>query len=66
MSSHKIPIETSARHVHVSKEDFEKLFGPGAELTFDKPLSQPGQFLAKERIPGGNFHDRLQNSWCGK
>ncbi len=59
MSSHKIPIETSARHVHVSKEDFEKLFGPGAELTFDKPLSQPGQFLAKERItvvgPNGSF-----------
>lgn len=59
--SHKIPIETSARHVHLSKSDFETLYGPGAELTFEKPLSQPGQFLAKERItvkgPGGSFEN---------
>ncbi len=59
--SHKIPIETSARHVHLSKSDFETLYGAGAELTFEKPLSQPGQFLAKERItvkgPGGSFEN---------
>lgn len=55
----QIPIETSARHIHVSREDFEELFGEGAELTFVKELSQPGQFLAKERItvvgPKGSF-----------
>ena len=28
----KIPIETSARHIHVSKEDFEKLFGKEESL----------------------------------
>lgn len=46
----KIPIEISARHVHVSREDFERLFGEGAELTPVKELSQPGQYLAKERV----------------
>ena len=50
MGSIKIPIETSARHIHISREDFEKLFGEGKELTFVKELSQPGQYLAKERI----------------
>lgn len=61
MSSIKIPIETSARHIHISKEDFEKLFGAGKELTFVKELSQPGQYLAKERItvegPRGKFEN---------
>jgi len=40
----KILVETSARHVHLSKDDLAKLFGEGAELTFKKALSQPGQF----------------------
>lgn len=57
----KIPIETSARHIHVSREDFEALFGKGASLTFVKELSQPGQFLAKERLsvvgPKGVFEN---------
>lgn len=57
----KIPIEISARHIHVSKEDFETLFGKGSELTFVKELSQPGQYLAKERItiagPKGTFEN---------
>ncbi|MGO5052517.1 PduL/EutD family phosphate acyltransferase [Lachnospiraceae bacterium LCP25S3_G4] len=46
----KIPIEISARHIHVSKEDFSILFGEHADLTFSKELSQPGQYLAMERI----------------
>lgn len=46
----KIPIEISARHVHLSKSDLEKLFGPGAELTKFKDLSQPGQFAANETL----------------
>lgn len=45
-----IPIETSARHVHMCKEDFELLFGKGAEPTFVKELSQPGQYLCRERV----------------
>ena len=55
----KIPIETSARHIHISKEDFETLFGEGKELTFVKELSQPGQYLAAEKLavigPRGEF-----------
>ena len=57
----KIPIETSARHIHLCRKDFEALFGEGAELTFQKELSQPGQFLAKERVnlvgPKGTFEN---------
>ena len=43
-------VETSARHVHVTKEDLEILFGKGAKLTHKKDLSQPGQFAAEERV----------------
>ena len=54
-----IPIETSARHVHVSREDFEILFGKDKDLTFKKELSQPGQFASNERVivkgPKGSF-----------
>ncbi|MFC1534943.1 acetate/propionate family kinase [Thermodesulfobacteriota bacterium] len=46
----EIPIETSAHHVHLSKEDVDKLFGQGHELTFFKELSQPGQFACKEIV----------------
>lgn len=43
-------VETSARHVHVSQEDLETLFGKGYELTKKKDLSQPGQFACEERV----------------
>ena len=39
----KVLVETSARHVHLSKEHLEVLFGKGYELTVKKELSQPGQ-----------------------
>ena len=45
-----IPIETSARHIHITEEDFQTLFGPGAKPTFAKELSQPGQYACKERL----------------
>lgn len=45
-----VQVEVSARHVHLSREDLRTLFGSGAELTPVRDLSQPGQFLAKERI----------------
>lgn len=43
-----IPVELSARHVHLSEEDALALFG--APLTPARELSQPGQFLSKERV----------------
>ena len=43
-------VETSARHVHLTKEAFEVLFGSGAELTVKKYLSQPGQFASEQRV----------------
>lgn len=43
-------VETSARHVHVTKETLEILFGKGYELTVKKDLSQPGQFASNERV----------------
>lgn len=46
----KILIETSARHVHLSREDMDVLFGKGAELTVKKDLSQPGQYISHERV----------------
>ena len=46
----KFIIETSARHVHLTKEHIEILFGAGYELTLKKDLSQPGQFACEERV----------------
>lgn len=46
----EIMIEVSARHVHLTQEHLEILFGEGHQLTPDKWLSQPGQFLSKERV----------------
>ncbi len=48
--SNKIMVETSARHVHVTKEDLAILYGEGYELTKKKDLSQPGQFACEERV----------------
>ena len=43
-------VETSARHVHVTQQDLETLFGKGYELTVKKMLSQPGQYASAERV----------------
>ncbi|MBR5523680.1 MAG: phosphate propanoyltransferase [Clostridia bacterium] len=43
-------VETSARHMHVSQEHLEILFGKGYELTKKKDLSQPGQYACAERV----------------
>ena len=54
-----IEMEASGRHVHVTKQQAETLFGHG--LTPDRPLSQPGQWVAKERVtvvgPKGEFRN---------
>lgn len=46
----EVLVEISARHLHVSKEDLEVLFGKGYELTPKKDLSQPGQFACEEKV----------------
>lgn len=44
-----IPIEISARHIHITKEDWATLFGMVA-MTVDHPITLPKQFVAKERV----------------
>lgn len=48
--SNKVLVETSARHVHLTEDQIEILFGKGATLTHKKDLSQPGQFACEERV----------------
>lgn len=43
-------VETSARHIHVTQQTLETLFGKGYQLTKKKDLSQPGQFASNERV----------------
>ena len=55
-----IPVAVSARHVHLSAEAVEALFGPGYQLTPARPLRQTGHWLAQERVsiegPRGTLH----------
>lgn len=48
--SDKILVETSARHIHLTQEHVEALFGAGYQLTVKKMLSQPGQFASNEKV----------------
>ena len=48
--SMEVLVETSARHVHITQEHLEILFGKGYELTKKKDLSQPGQYACAERV----------------
>ena len=50
MENNEVMVEISARHVHVTKEDLETLFGAGYELTVKKELSQPGQYASNEKV----------------
>ncbi len=45
-----IPAASSARHMHISAKDLEKLFGSGYRLTQYKELTQPGQFACNEKV----------------
>ncbi len=44
----KVPVGVSARHIHLTQEDVEKLFGPGYQLTKKKDL-MGGQFASNEQ-----------------
>lgn len=57
----KIPIETSARHIHVSREDFEILFGPESRMHYIRELSQPGQYACEERLTVAGPKGRFEN-----
>ena len=47
---HYFPVAISARHVHLSKDHFEKLFGQGKKMAMWRELSQPGQFACEETV----------------
>lgn len=59
--SNSFEVEASGRHVHLTQEDVDTLFGKGYQLTKQKDLSQPGQYACKERItvlgPKGALHN---------
>ena len=46
----QVIVETSARHIHLSREAVDVLFGAGYELTKKKDLSQPGQYACAEKL----------------
>lgn len=57
----KVLVETSARHVHLTKEAIATLFGEGYELTPKKMLSQPGQFACEERVTVAGPRGEIKN-----
>ena len=46
--SRQVPVGISVRHIHLTRDDVDKLFGYGYQLTPKKALSQPGQFACEE------------------
>lgn len=46
----KLVVNASARHMHLCREDIDRLFGPGYELTVFRPLYQEGHFAANEMV----------------
>ena len=57
----KVLVETSARHVHLTREHVDILFGAGYQLTNKKNLSQPGQFACEERVTVRGPKNELKN-----
>lgn len=54
-----VPIGVSNRHLHLTAEDVGRLLGAGHALTPDRPITQPGQFAARERIAVVGPKDRI-------
>ena len=46
----KLPIALSNKHIHLSQEHIDALFGEGHELVKFKDLSQPGQYACEEKV----------------
>lgn len=61
MKNIKIPVEVSARHCHLAKQDLEKLFGEGYEFKKIKQLSQPSDFACEETVSIKNYSNVLEN-----
>lgn len=61
----EILVETSARHIHLTAEAVEQLFGKGYELTKKKDLSQPGQFACAEKLEVVGPKGKLKASILG-
>lgn len=57
----QISVETSARHAHLCKEDFKKLYGKEKTLIPIRKLSQPGEFSSKETISLVNRNKKIEN-----
>lgn len=56
-----VEVEASGRHIHLSREAIDALFGKDYQLTKAKELSQPGQFACKERITIEGPKGRMEN-----
>ncbi len=61
----KFLVEISARHIHLTQEAVETLFGAGHELTCKKMLSQPGQFACEEKVTVEGPRGQLKMSVLG-
>lgn len=61
----KILVETSARHIHLTREHVDILFGKGHQLTVKKMLSQPGQFACEEKVTVKGEKGELKMSVLG-
>lgn len=61
----KVLVETSARHIHLSREAVDILFGAGYELTNKKDLSQPGQYACEEKLEVVGPKGKLKASILG-
>ncbi len=46
----KLVVNISARHMHITPEHMEILFGPGAKLTSMRPLYQDGEFASEQAV----------------
>ena len=61
----QVLVETSARHIHLSREAVDALFGKGYALTKKKDLSQPGQFACAEKLEVVGPKGKLKASILG-